>query len=74
VVTADFDRRGRALPPEDPPRLVARKLLRVNLSDLAAKGATPFGYLLSIAWPVAWGEAEGRLSPRGWRRTGRPTA
>lgn len=29
----------------------AGKLLRVNLSDLAAKGATPTGYLLSIAWP-----------------------
>ncbi|NNE57883.1 MAG: thiamine-phosphate kinase [Hellea sp.] len=30
---------------------VAERLLRVNLSDLAAKGATPRGYLLSIAWP-----------------------
>ena len=29
----------------------AEKLLRVNLSDLAAKGARPLGYLLSIAWP-----------------------
>lgn len=29
----------------------AEKLLRVNLSDLAAKGARPVGYLLSIAWP-----------------------
>ena len=29
----------------------AEKLLRVNLSDLAAKGATPIGYLLFIAWP-----------------------
>lgn len=29
----------------------AEKLLRVNLSDLAAKGARPAGYLLSIAWP-----------------------
>ena len=32
--------------------LVARKLLRVNLSDLAAKAAQPHGYLLAIAWPV----------------------
>jgi len=30
---------------------VAEKLLCVNLSDLAAKGANPKGYLLSIAWP-----------------------
>lgn len=29
----------------------AEKLLRVNLSDLAAKGASPLGYLLAIAWP-----------------------
>ncbi len=35
----------------DPPDLVARKLLRVNLSDLAAKGAEPYGYLLAAAWP-----------------------
>jgi thiamine-monophosphate kinase len=35
----------------DPPDLVARKLLRVNLSDLAAKGATPLGYLLTTALP-----------------------
>src|SRR3546814_7316765 len=32
-----------------PPDLVARKLLRVNLSDLAAMGARPFGYLLASA-------------------------
>ncbi len=30
---------------------VAQRLLRVNLSDLAAKGARPMGYLLSIALP-----------------------
>jgi thiamine-monophosphate kinase len=35
----------------DPPDLVARKLLRVNLSDLAAKGAEPYGYFLAVAWP-----------------------
>ncbi len=29
----------------------AERLLRTNLSDLAAKGAQPIGYLLSIAWP-----------------------
>lgn len=43
--------------PEDPPDLVARKLLRVNLSDLAAKGAKPFGYLLITALPPARDEA-----------------
>ena len=36
---------------------VARKALRVNLSDLAAKGATPIGYLLTLALPADWSEA-----------------
>jgi len=33
----------------DPADLVAKKALRVNLSDLAAKGASPVGYLLSLS-------------------------
>jgi len=36
---------------DDPADLVARKLLRVNLSDLAGKGATPIGYLLTVSVP-----------------------
>ena len=35
---------------------VARKALRVNLSDLAAKGATPLGFLLSLALPKEIGD------------------
>jgi thiamine-monophosphate kinase len=31
--------------------VIARRLLRTNLSDLAAKGARPFGYFLLTAWP-----------------------
>jgi thiamine-monophosphate kinase len=34
---------------DDPADLVAKKALRVNLSDLAAKGASPIGYLLSLS-------------------------
>jgi thiamine-monophosphate kinase len=37
--------------PDDPPELVGRKLLRVNLSDLAAKGARPLGYLMTLSAP-----------------------
>lgn len=37
--------------PDDPPRTIAKKALRVNLSDLAAKGAAPVGFLLSIGLP-----------------------
>ena len=43
--------------PGDPPDQVAQKLLRVNLSDLAAKGAAPVGYLLMTALPKARDDA-----------------
>ncbi|HEX4097685.1 MAG TPA: thiamine-phosphate kinase [Caulobacteraceae bacterium] len=43
---------------DDPLDLVARKLLRANLSDLAAKAAEPYGYFLAIAWPEGTGWAE----------------
>src|SRR5208337_1546790 len=42
---------------DDPPDSIARKALRVNLSDLAAKGARPLGFLLSLALPPDWTEA-----------------
>ncbi|MGF1611623.1 MAG: thiamine-phosphate kinase [Kiloniellales bacterium] len=51
VLTADAMVAGVHYLAEDPPDLVARKLLRVNLSDLAAMGATPRGYLLTACWP-----------------------
>jgi len=41
---------------DDAARDVARKALRVNLSDLAAKGATPLGFLLSLALPKEIGD------------------
>lgn len=52
VVTKDAMVAGVHFLPNDPPDLIARKLLRVNLSDLAAKGAEPYGCFLSIAWPT----------------------
>jgi len=61
VLTKDAIAEGRHYLSSDPPDTVARKLLRVNLSDLAAKGATPRGYLLSCAWsvetPLDWMQA-----------------
>jgi len=51
VVTADAIVAGVHYLPEDPPELVARKLLRVNLSDLAAMGARPLHYVLTTALP-----------------------
>lgn len=50
VLTKDAIAEGRHFLPSDPAGDVARKLLRVNLSDLAAKGARPKGYLLACAW------------------------
>ncbi|HWA47667.1 MAG TPA: thiamine-phosphate kinase [Dongiaceae bacterium] len=41
----------------DPPDLIARKMLRVNLSDLAGKGAKPIGYLMTTAFDRATDEA-----------------
>ncbi|HLH50356.1 MAG TPA: thiamine-phosphate kinase [Roseiarcus sp.] len=41
---------------DDPPGAIARKALRVNLSDLAAKGAEPVGFLLALALPGGWTE------------------
>ena len=38
--------------PDDPADAVARKALRINLSDLAAKGAAPLGFLMSIGLPA----------------------
>jgi thiamine-monophosphate kinase len=51
VVTTDGVIAGVHFLAGDPPHSIARKALRMNLSDLAAKGATPVGFLLSIALP-----------------------
>jgi thiamine-monophosphate kinase len=51
VLTVDAMIGGVHFLPNDPPDLVGRKLLRVNLSDLAAKGAVPIGYLMTVAAP-----------------------
>jgi thiamine-monophosphate kinase len=61
VITADALVAGVHFFAEDPPDAIARKALRVNLSDLAAKGAQPMGFLLTLAlaapWSPAWLEA-----------------
>jgi thiamine-monophosphate kinase len=49
VVTTDAIVEGVHFLPDDPPEAIARKALRVNLSDLAAKGATPAGFVLTLA-------------------------
>ncbi|MBR0649921.1 thiamine-phosphate kinase [Roseomonas terrae] len=47
VLAADAMVEGVHYLPDDPPETIGRKLLRVNLSDLAAMGAAPLGYLMT---------------------------
>ncbi len=51
VLTVDAVVEGVHFFADDPADAVAKKALRVNLSDLAAKGAKPLGYLLTLALP-----------------------
>jgi thiamine-monophosphate kinase len=51
VLAADAMVAGVHFLPDDPAETIGRKLLRCNLSDLAAMGAEPLGYLLTVALP-----------------------
>ena len=53
VLTKDAMVEGVHFLPADPAAQIEQKLLRVNLSDLAAMGAAPLGYLLALARPAA---------------------
>jgi thiamine-monophosphate kinase len=57
VVTTDAIVSGVHFFPEDDPTALGQKLLRVNLSDLAAMGAKPFAYTLTIALPTSIGDS-----------------
>ncbi len=57
VLTTDCMVAGVHFFADDDPGDIGRKLLRVNLSDLAAKGAVPSGYLLAAGFPPAIEEA-----------------
>jgi thiamine-monophosphate kinase len=53
VVTTDAIVEGVHFLSNDPPDSIAQKALRVNLSDLAAKGAIPAGFVLTLALRAA---------------------
>jgi thiamine-monophosphate kinase len=65
VVTKDAVVEGVHFPRGEAPDLIARKLVRVNLSDLAAKAAEPFGCFLAVAWPSGFGPREREAFARG---------
>lgn len=57
VLTADALVGGVHFFNDDAAEMIAAKALRVNLSDLAAKGASPLGFLVSLALPKDKGDA-----------------
>jgi thiamine-monophosphate kinase len=70
IVTKDAMVEGVHFLGGDPHDLIARKLLRANLSDLAAKGAEPYGYFLAAAWPPASGWPERQAFAAGLKADG----
>ncbi len=68
VLTADAVVGGVHFFNDDAPGKVAQKALRVNLSDLAAKGAKPLGFLLSLSLPKETGEGWLAAFAEGSRR------
>ena len=65
VVTQDALVEGVHFPVGEAPEVVAARFLRVNLSDLAAKGAEPFAWLQSLAWSPDWPLAKRRAFAAG---------
>jgi thiamine-monophosphate kinase len=65
VVTKDALVEGVHVLAGEAPGLIAKKLLRANLSDLAAKAAEPFGCFLAVAWPRAYTLAQRRAFAAG---------
>lgn len=56
VFTVDAMTAGIHFLADEAPDVIARRLMRVNMSDVAAKGAKPRGYLLTLALPPALDE------------------
>lgn len=52
VISTDAMVEGVHFLGDEKPQIIARRLLRTSLSDLAAKAARPFGYFLTTAWPA----------------------
>jgi thiamine-monophosphate kinase len=70
VISEDAMVEGVHFLPAETADIVARRLLRTSLSDLAAKAAEPFGYFLMTAWPDARGWADRQAFIGGLREDG----
>ncbi len=70
VISKDAMVAGVHFLPDTPLDLVARRLLRTALSDLAAKAAEPFGWFLAVAWPPQAGWAEREAFAQGLAQDG----
>ena len=68
VVTLDTIVEGVHFIGDEAADMLARKAMRVNLSDLAAKGAEPFGYLLACHWSERCGWPERKAFVEGLAR------
>lgn len=68
VVTADAIVEGVHFLPDDPIDTIAQKALRVNISDVVAKGAAPSHYLLTLQWPSVRPAGEIELFAAGLAR------
>ena len=68
VVTTDATVEGVHFLADDPIETVAMKALRVNISDLIAKGARPTSALLTLAWPQARPAAQIKTFAEGLAR------
>jgi thiamine-monophosphate kinase len=71
VISKDAMVEGVHFPTDEAADVVARRLLRTSLSDLAAKAATPFGYFLMTAWPADRTEAYRAAFRAGLEQDGR---
>lgn len=65
VITHDSLLEGIHFLPDDPLDTVSKKALRVNLSDLFAKGAEPHSYSLSLGLPDDWEQRDIELFAKG---------
>jgi thiamine-monophosphate kinase len=70
VISKDAMVAGVHFPPDMPMDIVARRLLRTALSDLAAKAAEPFGWFMAVAWPADAGWTEREAFAQGLAQDG----